>query len=507
MADASTPAGIYLCTGPLKHSWVAADDAAKCCNGYVRDKRVTSDTLGNVKLEFYWRPIDTDPPSEAEESTADIVQPLSMSAIEDEEDGEAPGTGGLSHGAFFRRVAEISEDSSPTWREMTAGLLTLRLIDRWAVRNVTGRTPSLKEYVLVRRAIDDVDDDRVHEVLLKMTDAMREFATEDVGSIPKLLFAYGLLLEEAAEWPLAIDVYETLLEQAHRPDEHEGIPLVYQRLGLSHRRLGRLCQASAIYQRGLRVARMLSDTTGALRIRVSEADLALEQGDLETATDILDEVIAEADPEREADRETRSRACHERGLIAMRLGQHEAAAPLLYEAFLGYDDTRSHVRVLGDLATALSTLGARSGAQDALHLLYEMTEQPDIRLNAAIHLLRLAAEAGDTATFEDWRQAIESGPMGTRLKCQFYHRLGEGYQRLGQPSTASLAYRLLAMLARDNDFKDFAARADEGLRGDAPPLVPQLTRVSPSVEAVLTALKRSRAVVVESLATSERGLA
>src|SRR5215469_9199666 len=111
MADASTPAGIYLCTGPLKHSWVAADDAAKCCNGFVRDKRVTRDTLGNVKLEFYWRAIEADPPPEVEES-ADIVQPMPLSALEDaEEDAESPNAGGLSHGAFFRRVAEIHEDS------------------------------------------------------------------------------------------------------------------------------------------------------------------------------------------------------------------------------------------------------------------------------------------------------------------------------------------------------------------------------------------------------------
>jgi tetratricopeptide (TPR) repeat protein len=498
MADASTPAGIYLCTGPLKHSWVAADDAAKCCNGFVRDKRVTRDTQGNVKLEFYWRPVDTSPPLEPEATTADIVPPLPMSAIEDSSEDEEPSNpGGLSHGAFFRRVAEISDDVSRTWREMTAGLLTMRLIDRWAARNVTGRTPTLKEYVLVRRAIDDVDDDRVHEVLLKMTDAMREFATDDVGSIPKLLFAYGLLLEEAAEWPLAVDVYETLLEQAHRPDEHEGIPLVYLRLGLCHRRLGRLCQASAIYQRGLRVARMLSDVTGALRIRVSEADLAVEQGDLDTATDILDEVIAEADPEREADRETRSRACHDRGAIAVRLGQYEAAVPLLYEAFAGYGDARSQVHALTDLASALSTLGARSGARDALHILYDMTEQPDIRLNAAIHLLRIAAEDGDTTTFEEWRHAIESGPLGTRHKAQFYYRLGEGYRRLGQPSTASLAYRLLAMLARDNDMKDYAARADEGLRGDALLPVKQLTRISPAIDAVLKRLSTGRARQVE----------
>jgi hypothetical protein len=151
------------------------------------------------------------------------------------------------------------------------------------------------------------------------------------------------------------------------------------------------------------------------------------------------------------------------------------------------------VHALTDLASALSTLGARSGARDALHILYDMTEQPDIRLNAAIHLLRIAAEDGDTTTFEEWRHAIESGPLGTRHKAQFYYRLGEGYRRLGQPSTASLAYRLLAMLARDNDMKDYAARADEGLRGDALPPVKQLTRISPAIDAVLKRLSTGRA--------------
>src|SRR5262249_19677743 len=156
-----------------------------CCNGFVRDKRVSRDTQGNVKLEFYWRPVETSAPTEPETLPAEIAPPLPMSAIEGSSEEEEPqNEGGLTHGAFFRRVAEIADDTSPTWREMTAGLLTLRLIDRWAARNVTGRTPTLKEYVLVRRAIDDVDDDRVHEVLLKMTDAMREFATDDVGSIP-----------------------------------------------------------------------------------------------------------------------------------------------------------------------------------------------------------------------------------------------------------------------------------------------------------------------------------
>jgi tetratricopeptide (TPR) repeat protein len=491
VSDASTPAGIYLCSGPLKHSWVSAEDAAKCCNGFVRDKRVTRDEHGNARLEFFWCPVETAPPPEPEPAH-EIVPPPPLPIGDDDEDEDPATTVGLPHGAFFRRIAEITDDESPTWRELTAGLLTLRLVDRWMVR-----MPTLKELVLVRRSVDDVDDDRIHEVLIKLTDSAREFSVEDVGSIPKLLFAYGLLLEDAEEWALAVDVYETLLEHAQRPDDHEGIPLVYLRLGLCHRQLGHIVKASAIYQRGLRVARLLSDTTGALRIRVSEADLAAEQGDLATASDILDAVIAEARPEQPADRQTRARACHDRGAIAMRLGQYEVAVGLLYEAFQGYDDTRSQIVALDDLSTALSALGARAGARDALLMLYDMTAKPDIRLDAAINLLRLAAEDGDLAVFEEWRHAIESGPMGTRHKAHFYYRLGEGYQRLGQPSTASLAYRLLAMLARDNSLSEYAAAAEAGLRGDPPAPAPRMARVAPTVAAVverLGELKRSGAV-------------
>jgi tetratricopeptide (TPR) repeat protein len=494
VSDASTPAGVFLCTGPLKHSWVSADDAARCCNGYVREKRVSRDSHGNPRLEFFWRKVDAAPPTEPEMLDADIVPAPALSSLDGDEDDEPPSGGGLSHGPFFRRVAEIADDTTPTWRALTAGLLTLRLVDRWATRNITGRTPTLKEFVLVRRTIDDIDDDRVHEVLIKMTDCMRELSADDVGSMPKLLFAYGLLLEEVSEWMLAIDVYETLLEVAKRPDDHVGIPLVYQRLGLCHRQLGRLCQASQIYQRGLRVARSLRDTSGALQIRVSEADLAMEQGEFEKASDILDAVIAEARPDREADRETRARACHDRGSIAARYGQYEAAAPLLYEAFEGYGRVRWQLDALDDLAGVLSALGAHEGANDAYHLLYDMSEQPDIRIGAAINMMRLAGESGDTLVFEEWRQAIESGPLSTRFKAEFYLRLGEGYQRMGQRPTASLAYKLLEVLARDNALPDFATLAEAGLRGDPPPAPPRLVCVPSGVAALVERLHERRAL-------------
>jgi tetratricopeptide (TPR) repeat protein len=494
---ADVPAGIHLCSGTAKHSWVDLDDALKCCNGYVRDKRVTRDDHGNARLEFYWRPVGKDEPAETEE-VPDIVPAPAFSTIEAEASEAEPPAGGLSHGAFFRRVAEIADDTSPNWRALTAGLLTLRLIDRWTVRHTTGRLPTLKEFVLVRRAIDEVDDDRVHEVLLKMTDAMREFSTDDVGSIPKLLFAYALLLEDASEWLLAIDVYETLLEQVHRPEEHDGIPLVYMRLGMSHRQLGHTSLAGAIYQRGLRVARMLSDSLGVLRIRVCEADLAIDRGDYQTASDILDEVIADARTDREAERETRARACYERAGIAMRAKQHELAALLLYDAYDQFGDVKSQVDALTQLAAALSALGARAGARNALHLLYDLTEQADIRLDAAINLLRLAGEDGNVEAFEEWRDAIEAGPLGIRLKALFYYRLGEGYQRLGQPQTASLAYRVLVMVARDNKLADYVLRAEAGLRGDPPAPTPQMGQVPPAITTVLErldALKRSSVII------------
>src|SRR5579862_1773346 len=271
----------FRCSGSERHTWVSADDAAKCCNGYRRAQRITHDARG-ARIEFYWQPVDAPPDSPPAPEPA---------AAEDTEVGLRPK--GVSHLAFFRRLGGLADDS-PKQRTVKAGLLTLRLVDRWVYRISTHGGPSFRELVLVRRAIDAVPDDRTRDVLLKLTEAIREFSAEEVASLPSLLFGYGLLLETFAEWTLATDVYETAIRYAVDPDDRRGLPIVYGRLAFCHRQLGQISDAARAYEDGRVLARAVGDTGAELRLRNGEGHLAMHRGNVSAAIAIFDAVMRDA---------------------------------------------------------------------------------------------------------------------------------------------------------------------------------------------------------------------
>jgi hypothetical protein len=483
--------GVFLCKGPERHSWVDADDAAKCCNGYTRERRVCRDADGTLKLEFYWQ-FAADgaaaPPPALVAETSRLVPPPRLDLVDDgprrpaRPEPAGPTTGpGLSHSAFFRRVAEMSDDDSPTWRALTAGLLTLRLVDRWAARHTTGRDPTFKEYVLVRRAINEVDDDRVHDVLRQLTDTLRDFSTGEAGSVPKLLFAYGLILEDGAEWPLAIDVYQTVLQHARRPADRDGLALVYNRLGYCLRQDRRWEDALGAYDTGVRIARAVGDTSGALRLRNAEANLVFDRGDYPKAVVMWETLIDEA---RTAGcRDVFARASHDRGCAAVSHDAFEEAASFLFVAMQAYEDATQRERASLDLAVAVLNLGIWDGARDAFYILHTTAEQHEVRMAAAINLLRLAAEDGERETFERYRALIDVPALSLRLRAEFYRRLAEGYGAFGERDVAAMLYRTLRQLAEQNDLEEYTQIAEAGLHGSrrlvrrAAPLPPALRQV------------------------------
>ncbi len=492
MEEASPPPGVYTCRGPLHHSWVSADDADKCCNGYTRETRVLRDQDGNHKLEFYWEPV-VEPEGPAEPDAPSATGPADVTPPPKPADGPAsgmPSSTALAHSAFFRRVAEITDDSAPAWRAFTAGLLTLRLVDRWATRQVTGREPTFKEFALVRRAIEDVDDDRMHEVLISLTDSLRTFSDADVASIPKLLFAYGLLLEDIREWPLAVDVYETALDRADVPECGDGIPLVYVRLGWCLIQLALTTEAEAIYIRGLDVANALGDVAGALRIRTAQAGLAIHLEDYARATTLLDAVIADAQSTPHV--EMFARANHDRGCVAIHNGQFEDAARYLFDAFERYSDPAWRERALSDLGIALASLGVRSGARDAFHLLYASAQLAPAKAMAGINLLQLAGDEGDEASFEEWRRTMEATTLPTRTKAEFYLRLAEGYRQLRHEAPTSLAYRVLEILSHAHGLTDYLPKAEAGLRGEVTAIPVPARPVPDAIAALLDRLRDYR---------------
>jgi tetratricopeptide (TPR) repeat protein len=448
---------VFYCSGPERHTWVLEDDAAKCCNGYRRAQRTTRDARG-ATIEFYWQPIDAPadqpaaPPGPAPAPRDDSLGPL----------GER-----VAHLAFFRRLGELHGDS-PRQHALEAGLLALRLIDRWLTRAATRRRPTFREFILVRRAIDLVVDERMRDVLLKLTDVLREFAPGEGSPIPTLLFGYGLLLETLTEWSVAIDVYETTCRYAYGADDRRGLPLVYCRLAFCHRHLGRVEEAARAYEQGRAVAREAGDRAAELRIRSGEGHLALFRGNVPEAVAIFDAVMREA---REGGyRDAFARASHDRGHAALMQDADEQAAAYFSTALEAYAEPAQRERALEDLACALSRLGAREAARDAFLIAEATAVEHHTRAQAAINLLRLAAEDGDEIGFEHHRRAVgDPALLPVHLQAELHWRLADAYALLGASARAVEHYRIMGEIAGTHQLNEYTYIAEAGRRGQRSP--------------------------------------
>jgi tetratricopeptide (TPR) repeat protein len=460
---------VFRCSGPERHTWVLADDAAKCCNGYRRERRIVRDARG-ATIEFYWQPIDAPPDTPPAHEPAHPHEGLG-----------GPQAEGVAHLAFFRRLGALADDS-PLQRAFRAGLLTLRLIDRWVSRGETGHGPTFREVVLVRRAIDGVPDDRMRDVLRKLTEVPREFSDDEVGSLPTLLFGYGLLLETHAEWSLAVDVYQMTCRYAFEAEDRRGLPLVYGRLAFCHRQLGHMDDAARAYEEGREAARAAGDTAAELRLRNGQGHVALHRGQVPQAIAIFDAVMRDA---REGGhRDAFARASHDRGHVALMQNADEEAANYFSTALEACVESAQRERVLQDLACALSRLGARDAARDAFLIAEATAVESDARAQAAIDLLRLAAEDGDELGFEHHRRAVgDPAQLPARLQAELHWRLADGYGLLGLGARAVEHYRIMGEIAGKHRLNEYTYIAEAGRRGlraltrDAAPVPESLTGV------------------------------
>lgn len=444
---------IYECCGPERHTWLDRDDAAKCCNGYRREKRIIRDEDG-ARLEFYWQAVETPVTADGQ------LQPAGQLRATPREINL------LGHTPFFDRLAQFTDTAAPAWKSICAGMLTMRVIDRYAADRESARAPTFREYHWVRSAVDELEEGQVRDVLGALLDAARGIDESKTLSIPKLLFSYAWLLEDEAEWGVAEDVYNTVIEHANNLDEPDARPWSYCRLAYCLRQQGNVKDAAGALRRGRKVARDLKDVPAELRLRVAEANLTIHRGNISLASAQLDAVIADA---RSAGApEALARALHDRGVLAREGDRHEEAAALLYEAYVTYTDEQLQVRVLHDLALTAKDLGWRDTARDAFLVLYLDGSRRESHLVAAINLMEIAADDGDAVSFERYRQALEDQPLSARHAASFQLRAAEGYRRFGRRSFAEVAYRTLLRHAEDHGLNEFIVKALDGLKADAP---------------------------------------
>ncbi len=327
------------------------------------------------------------------------------------------------------------DEVTPAWREYSAGLVVLRLVDAWiedgphVVRSdawgVTG----------VRAAIAEIPVGRpVRGILGSIVDAMESFGNVDVHAITPRLMAYGRALDFDAKWNLAVDVYRTIAAHADPIDDSESAIGAHLRLGYCLRQLGDLHASAEAYDTASTLSAAANDMIGVLRARIGHAKNAILHGNLPRAETILDETIEDAT--KHGFSAIRSMALHDRSNAAGLRGDFELAIQLAYRALENPNSDQDRDRILNDIATSFYNLGVRSAARDAYLVLSATASEQYLRWLATIQLLAIAADDHVGPLFERYRRDLAESDLPPALAVEFWRTTGRGYRLFGNREAA-----------------------------------------------------------------------
>lgn len=407
----------------------------------------------------------------------------------------------MRHIAFFQALANC-EDDSADWRATTAGLLTLRLVDRWVAGDAAAVREDAWSMHSVRKAVELMDDALPARVILHgIVDLVATARDVDVDLLAPRLLAYGHALDLEGRFAMAADVLRQVIELVD-PSLHADVAVdAYMRLGFCLRMLGQLDAAASAYRSATNLALSMGDLPRILRARVANAKLALARGNLPAAASMLDETVAIAGTEP-ALAELRSTALHDRAAVAFAAGDHEGAVHFAFAALEGATRQTARDRILADLATMFIQLGARDAARDALVLLSVNAEEQYTRWMAAINLMELAALEGAELPFETHRRALATAELPADLATNYHLHAGLGHHAFGRQAAAIASLEHALALALKHGLHQLVfqtERALEALRQSeergrpvAPPVRDRPAPVPPSLQPVASAIRELR---------------
>ena len=310
----------------------------------------------------------------------------------------------LRHLAFFDELSRLNEEDD-AWREISAGLVVLRLVDRWLEEGTGVVAADAWGYTSVVDAVDAIPVGRpVRGMLRSVVDAMGATTTPNFRTVAPRLMAYARALDFDARWQLAVDVYHTVIAFSEPLENADTVIAAHLRLGYCLRQIGEVDQSAAAYAMAGRIAEQTGDMVGVLRARIGDAKIAMLRGNLPRAEVILDEAIEDAGKHGLPGVE--SMALQDRAGVAGLRGNYELAVRLAYRALPGTESERNRDRLLHDIAVSFGRLGVRSAARDAFLVLVATSADQYVRWSSSIQLLAISAADGVGPMFEKYRQEL-----------------------------------------------------------------------------------------------------
>jgi len=389
----------------------------------------------------------------------------------------------LKHVAFLDALAAHGGGEDSSWRALTAGLIVLRLVDAWIEEGQHVVAADAWGMRAVRSAIEELDDTTpVRAILASVVNAVEQSSTVELHAPAPRLMAYAQVLEYDAKWPLAIDVYRTIIAHTHPVEDADIVTMAQLRLAFCLRSLGELTASAEAYRVAGEVASLAGDLVGVLRSRIGEATIAIAHGNMPRAETILDETIDRASEHGLAD--VHSKALHSRAEVAHLRGDYERSIRLFHRA-LENASPRDRDRILGDMAASFTKLGVYTAARDAYLVLAATAQERYVRWVAMLNLLEIAARTGMEPLFERYRRELSSESLPPALQTHFHLQVGQGYYCLGRAQLAVPALQRALESAQKHGFNQVLFEAEASLKevtaagGVQPPQ--QITKV-PSAE-------------------------
>jgi tetratricopeptide (TPR) repeat protein len=377
----------------------------------------------------------------------------------------------VRHLPYFTELASL-EDTDPSWRAVSAGLVLLRLVDAWIEEGAAVVAADGWGVRSVAAAIEEMPAGMpARAILTSALDVLTTARGGDMHAIAPRLMAYARSLDLDGKLALAADVYETVIAHVHPDEESEIAVNALLRRGHCLRELGDFTDAAEAFTTAAELAHRTGDMIGTLRARIGEAKIVVARGNLPAADAMLDEAVALADKHNLI--EVRSLATHDRAYIAHTRGQYDLAVRFAYDAMHDSVSESERDRILGDLAGSFYMLGVKSAARDAFMILAATAREQYQRWIATINLMELSAEDGMEIQFERYRQQLSGAALPPILLTQFELHVGKGYQLLGDTDAAKSWLERSLETASLHQFNRFVFAAEEALAENATPRAPK----------------------------------
>jgi len=370
-------------------------------------------------------------------------------------------SGSLRHLAFFEELAKLDE-ADPNWRSVSAGLVVMRLVDECIIPGTDGVRSDSWGVSAVREAISELPENTPRRrILTAIVDCIASAPTVDIHALVPRLMAYGQSLEYDARWPLAADIYSTVVAHADPVGDADLVVSAFLQLAGCRRMLAEFDQATVAYETASRVALAAGDIIGVLRARIGEAKIAAALGNMPLADEILQEAVGRAQSKGLDD--VRSRAIHERAIVAGRSGKHDRAVQLAYDALNVAPVVPDRDVILNNIATGLRHLGLHDAARDAYLVLAVTTQEQYVRWLADLNLMELAATQGMGLQFDKYRRDLESSEFPPELRVTYLLHVGRGFHSLGSPDDAITYLEHAVSVAADHRLNQLLFECEEAL--------------------------------------------